>query len=389
MRARTKSTTGTRRANFSPTLTVLKGAIDGLAWPVVLADRQGRVSLINMAARRMLGESDRLDLLLRKLSFQPAIDNWTALLHRALASTDGVLLPCHWPGNDTAESSGGLHIRPLVVSNAGRRPTQPRDLALLTLETKCEAMSPHESSDVSRRMISLGRLAARVAHELNNPLDGVTRFINLGLRIVEAEPDSKLKTYLTESRAGLLRMAQIVSDLLEYSRAAGGEQNELGVNEIIEEALRTVATVAEERRIVVAVDFQHRDMPKFRGSRLYQVVCNLLRNAIDAMPGGGRLTIASGLHDDEVVLRVADTGPGLPQPVERVFEPFFTTKHAGKGTGLGLAICKDYVEQMGGMIRGENPLSGGAVFTVRIPRPMEGEGNWSKTATKRRSDVAT
>jgi signal transduction histidine kinase len=97
------------------------------------------------------------------------------------------------------------------------------------------------------------------------------------------------------------------------------------------------------------------------------VCCNLIRNAIDAMPDGGRLSITSGVVADDVVIRVADTGVGLPTSAEKIFEPFFTTKAPGKGTGLGLAICKDFIEDMQGTITAAPGESGGAVVIVRIP----------------------
>jgi len=142
---------------------------------------------------------------------------------------------------------------------------------------------------------------------------------------------------------------------------------ETGINELIEQAIKTCTAAADANRVVVTADFQTESMPKVRGGRLYQVWCNLIRNAIDAMPGGGRLAITSGLVEGDVVIRVADTGVGLPEPVEKVFEPFYTTKPVGKGTGLGLAICKELVEGMQGTISATNVASGGAVFTVRIP----------------------
>jgi signal transduction histidine kinase len=216
-------------------------------------------------------------------------------------------------------------------------------------------------------MASLGKLAARVAHELNNPLDGILRYINLAIRVAGDAPESRLNSYLTESRSGLLRMIRIIGDLLEFSRNSDAGFEETGMNDVIEQAIRASSSAADANRVIVSADFQGGQMPRIRAGRLYQVCCNLMRNAIDAMPDGGRLTISSGVYDEHVVIRVADTGVGLPSPVEKVFEPFYTTKQPGKGTGLGLAICKEFVEDMGGTISAANQDANGAVFTVRIP----------------------
>jgi signal transduction histidine kinase len=124
---------------------------------------------------------------------------------------------------------------------------------------------------------------------------------------------------------------------------------------------------ADRGGVTITAAFQDQHMPPVRGSRLFQIFCNLIKNAIDAMPDGGRLTIASGIEDGEVVICFDDTGIGLPAEVEKVFEPFFTTKSAGKGTGLGLAICKDYIERLHGTIEASNRPEGGASFTIRIP----------------------
>jgi signal transduction histidine kinase len=217
-------------------------------------------------------------------------------------------------------------------------------------------------------LASLGKLATRVAHELNNPLDGILRYINLAMRLVDDASESKLKDYLAESRTGLMRMVQIISDLLEFSRCTEGNFEQTNVSEVVEQAIRAHASTADESHVIVAADFQTQDMPSIRGSRLYQVCCNLIKNAIEAMPEGGRLSITVGSAADHVIIRVADTGTGLPDPPDEVFKPFFTTKEPGKGTGIGLAICKDFIEDMQGTITASPGEDGGAVFTVRIPQ---------------------
>ena len=104
------------------------------------------------------------------------------------------------------------------------------------------------------------------------------------------------------------------------------------------------------------------------GSNLFQVFCNLIKNAVDAMPDGGTLTITTAAWSTgEVVVSFEDTGMGLPENAEQIFEPFFTTKPSGQGTGLGLAICKDIIEKYNGRILAENRPEGGARFTVVVP----------------------
>ncbi len=345
--------------------------LDGLPLALLVVDSSGAVVFRNASADRLLPAGDHAGVLFGNATLlepteylrtrQPAraFEGWPVVLSRA-ARGEVVQLCCA----GGAQSLLSVQCSPLP----GGPPGNPLVLMLVEpIALGCDADEQHE---MSRRLASLGKLAARVAHELNNPLDGILRYINLALRIVGDAPESKLKAYLSESRTGLMRMVQIIGDLLEYSRSSG-EFNDVGINEVIEEALRTMASAADERGVVVAADFQCADSPKVRGSRLYQVLCNLIRNALDAMPDGGRLTITRGVVGDDVLIRVADTGVGLPEPADKLFEPFFTTKPPGQGSGLGLAICKDFVEDMGGTIAAAHGERGGAVFTVRIPK---GEG---------------
>jgi signal transduction histidine kinase len=337
--------------------------VDALPWAILVADSAGHVRFRNAPSRSLLGVTDNLPALFGHATLiEPretpssavGTDVWRRLVEPAIRHRATIAFQCVLaPGRDML----GVRISPM-----------PRGDILVVLEPIAAGPSADSGQEMSRRLASLGKLAARVAHELNNPLDGILRYINLALRIVGDAPEPKLKAYLSETRTGLMRMVQIIGDLLEYSRSTAGEFDDVGINEVIEEAIRTLAAAADERKIVVAADFQSSTMPKVRGSRLYQVLCNLIRNAIDAMPGGGRLTISSGVVADDVVIRVADTGAGLLQPVEKVFEPFYTTKPPGQGTGLGLAISRDFVEDMGGTITAGNGESGGAVFTVRLPR---------------------
>lgn len=332
-----------------------EGVLDQLGIAVVVANRRGDVLYRNIKAHEMLAAGDNLQAALSIAHFGPE-SHWRLKIAQTLAGRSMT----HWSGALAAAPTSQLHIRcaPAPTNNA-RDP-----LAILYIEA--DRVIGAEDDDVSRRLTSLGKLAARVAHELNNPLDGILRYINLAIRVADDGPDSRLNSYLSESRSGLMRMIGIVSDLLEFSRSSDSTFEEASVNEIIEQAIKACSTAADDNRVVVSADFQTENMPTLRGSRFYQVCRNLICNAIDAMPNGGRLSITSGRIDDFVIIRVADTGTGLPQPAEKVFQPFYTTKQPGKGTGLGLAICKEFVEDMGGTITAANADGGGAIFTVRI-----------------------
>jgi signal transduction histidine kinase len=219
----------------------------------------------------------------------------------------------------------------------------------------------------AERLAAVGKLAARVAHELNNPLDGILRYINLTLRVIDSDKPAEASRYLQESRKGLLRMVQIISELLEFSRSTYSAFEEADINKIVEDAVHSMENQAVEAKVELKRHYGT-EMPNVRSGNLYQVFLNLIKNAIDAMEGGGRLDITTRREKDAAVMEFADTGMGLSEEVlAKMFEPFFTTKSVGKGTGLGLAICKDIIERYGGQIGAGNRAEGGCVFTVRIP----------------------
>ena len=337
--------------------------VECLPVAIVVFDRRLEVIHRNQAAEYLFGSGDQMTDLLERGSVESQYVEWSAQLREVLDSaapqhietvlyhpTDEeeklLTLTCVPLENDGGEVIGGI----LVAEDVSTRSSLEKRLA------------------VSERLAAVGKMAARVAHELNNPLDGIMRYVNLAQRLLERTDQHKVKEYLTESRKGLMRMAQIISELLEFSRSTHTPFEEGNINNVLEEAVRAMSERAAESRVNVVCSFSEERMPSLRGSNLIHVACNLIKNAIDAMPKGGVLTISTRETDREVVITFEDTGTGLPEESDRVFEPFFTTKQPGQGTGLGLAICKDMIEKYHGTIAAHNRRGEGAVFTIRIPK---------------------
>ncbi len=220
----------------------------------------------------------------------------------------------------------------------------------------------------TERLAAVGKLASKVAHELNNPLDGILRYINLTLRAIEQENLDKPKEYLNQCRQGLMRMIQIVKELLEFSRSTYATSELVPIEQIIEDAIKTMSLKAEALNVKILRNY-NTGLPKIRSGNLFQVFCNITKNALDSMPNGGQIRISTSLAEDNtIVIEFCDTGTGLPpENIEVLFEPFFTTKEKGKGTGLGLAICRDIVESYHGTITAQNAHESGSIFTVCLP----------------------
>ncbi|MFW6108173.1 MAG: sensor histidine kinase [bacterium] len=210
-------------------------------------------------------------------------------------------------------------------------------------------------------------LVRKLAHELRNPLDGVLRFINLTL--ADGHPEAKRRRFLMASKQGLERMTGIVRSLSNSWRHAGPSDEPGEVNDLIRQAVQLQEGKAHQRGVDVALSLDESVPAVPGGGALFQVFTNLISNALDAMEeSGGRLAIASGRENGSVVVRVSDTGGGMPpELVEQIFAPFFTTKGSGKGMGLGLAVCQEVVGRLNGQIDVSSEPGSGTTFTIEVP----------------------
>ncbi len=221
----------------------------------------------------------------------------------------------------------------------------------------------------AEKIASMGRLAAGVAHEINNPLAGVLIYADMLMK--EIKHNEQWRQDLDEIINQTLRCKQIVSRLLEFSRQSLEERVVFDVNEVIDHCVEMLGRQALFHNIEIIQDLDSA-LPQILGNpgELEQVFTNLMINAADAMDGRGKLTISSrsDLKAEQVILKFTDTGQGIsPTIKEKIFEPFFTTKPVGVGTGLGLSVVYGVVQRHGGTIEVESPPGRGATFIIRLP----------------------
>jgi signal transduction histidine kinase len=222
--------------------------------------------------------------------------------------------------------------------------------------------------EVKNRLADLGQMAAHVAHEVRNSLVPVTLYLSVLRRRIARDPEAL--EVLGRIEAGFASLECTVHDLLHFTSDRDPQWSAFGARELIDEVLASVAPqmAAQDIRAVVEVSAEQtlvadRDMMR-------RALLNLVLNALDAMPQGGTLAVSAAEGPGGVDLRVADTGSGLSgESRRRAFEPFYTTKPGG--TGLGLAIVYRIAEVHGGEVAAGNADHGGAVFTLRIPRPSK------------------
>jgi len=244
----------------------------------------------------------------------------------------------------------------------------------ITHQTRLEAEQAalRERLGQSEKLASLGQFVAGIAHEMNNPLQGVLGHLEL---MIETSADARpLRRDLRRIYHEADRAAKIVRNLLVFAGSRRMTRRRLRINRVVSRALSS-RTASLKRGGIEIEREQPEDLPEFSGDPLlmHQAFLNIIINAEHAILGAGqpgRIEVRSW-HDaarQQVVTTVRDTGPGIPAAVlPRIFDPFFTTKEVGQGTGLGLAITYGIVQEHGGTVSAANLPGGGAEITIALP----------------------
>lgn len=227
----------------------------------------------------------------------------------------------------------------------------------------------------AEKLAAVGRLAAGVVHEINNPLATIAACAEaLEQRIEEGvfegiDAIDDLNEYLGLIKSEAFRCKSITTGLLDFSRIRTGNRHPLDVGEVLRSSANLISHQKRGEHIEIKIDAaDDLEMLNADGGQIQQAVIALCTNAIDAMPHGGKLTMRASAHSNRVAIEIEDTGVGIPQEdLSKIFEPFFTTKEVGEGTGLGLAVCYGIITDHGGRLSVRSNVGKGTTFTILLP----------------------
>jgi len=219
----------------------------------------------------------------------------------------------------------------------------------------------------ANKLSVLGELASSIAHEIKNPLISIQGFAR---RIGTTEYRDKLEKYAKFIEEEADRLTQVLAKLLGFSRMDEPKKDLLNMNDIVDDTVLFMEHhLTRFKNVAISLE-KKPDLPMVHVDRIHvqQTMVNLLMNAAQSMPEGGRIQIRTGMNDQYVFIAITDTGIGIKdEDLDRIFEPFFTTKEKEQGTGLGLSLCKRLIEANAGKIEVESKIGEGTTFTIMIP----------------------
>ena len=252
--------------------------------------------------------------------------------------------------------------RSRVIRVISSRNRSPHRLVTMRDETVRERL--REEMTRMDRLASLGKLSAGIAHEVRNPLTGISLLLDdLHDR---ASGDTASQAMMQKALAEIERVERLISSLLNFASPPKAQFREGDLNRVVQDTLLLLRRVCEQQK--VELSFQPGDLPCFRFDieKIKQALINLVKNALEAMPQGGVITISTYREEETAVITVADTGPGIEAgDLPLIFEPFFTRK--GAGTGLGLSITQRIIEEHQGRITVGSEPGKGTTFVIHLP----------------------
>lgn len=346
---------------------MIQSTVDG----IVVVDTKGNVLIFNEGMERLTGYSAQE--IKHLTSFYP-IETAKENMLKMRSDEFGPLGKLN-PTSMTVTTKDGEEIPVTLSASILTIDDQPAgSVGVFTdmreiLEMRKELEEAHLQLVQSEKIASVGRMAAGVAHEINNPLSGILIYAELLKENLKDDPQNVEDTHEIINQT--LRCKKIVSELLSFSRQSIGKASSFSLEELINKSLNILINQAIFQDIEVTRVLEP-NIPAMIGDmgQLQQVFVNLFTNSADAMKGKGKLNINAHYvpEKNQFVIEVSDTGPGIPEGLkDKIFDIFFTTKPVGKGTGLGLSITRNIILLHGGNIMVESPPGGGTTFIIELP----------------------
>ncbi len=332
----------------------IEAVVDCLASGLVTLDREGHVLTVNPYAEESLGIPTQVEpgRSLEEYGVDPTLAAWVSSLRVGVGGE---------PAEFEVKTPRGRRTFTWVPSRLGK---EGEEGLILQFRDVTEERAMNRALERVDRLASLGRMAAGVAHEIRNPLTGVSLLLDdLHDRLPVGEDRSLAARALQE----LERLDGIVQELLAYARVDRVERSPCPIGEVLDQSLFLVKKQARSQGVSVSLH-AGADLPRVHADpeKLKQALLNLYLNALQAMGGGGALQVEARRIPGGVEIRVEDTGPGIPQgEAERIFEPFYTLRPGG--TGLGLSIAHTIFSDHGGSVEVASEPGRGAIFFVRLP----------------------
>ena len=340
-----------RTAELKESVRLMRGILASMPSGVALLTREGRVKLINRQGAWILGHghTDMVGMMLTEL-----VPETAAFLSVRVGSYDEI----------TVQTADGLSTPVGFTSSYFAGGEGEQEGLIVVFQDLTEIKTLHAELVSKERFASIGRVVSGVAHEIRNPLFGISAIGQIFERDLKDPAHRELVSALLGETK---RLNQLVEELLIYGRPMKLKREETDLRVLWEEVLDLHRDELRQRNIRVFGDYAIRHpIAYFDPFQIRQVFLNLLRNAMEAMPEGGTISINMLLADNFLMFRVADTGAGIPKEnVEHVFDLFFTTKP--KGTGLGLAICRKIMEDHGGDITVDSAEGKGTTVSISLP----------------------
>ncbi|GBC77565.1 Sensor kinase CckA [bacterium HR08] len=342
-----------------------ESVIESINVGIIALTPEGRVTMWNSAAEALVGipRPQALDRSIEELLDADLIRALRDVTHPHGWAVPEVrnIYKFRWRAGEDRDLVLNVSLVPLWMRSGGPSGS------LLVLEDLTHRVRLEEQLQQREKLSSLGLLAAGVAHEVNTPLAGISSYTQMLLK--QFPPTDPRRALLEKIETQVLRASQIVQSLLNFARMERPMVSELDIRRVLDDTLQLLEPQLRDTRIEVVRRYAEA-LPPVLGdaTKLQQVFMNLILNARDAMPEGGRLTLAAYLSDDQVCVDVEDTGVGIPpEHIARIYDPFFTTKGVGRGTGLGLALSYGIIQEHAGRIFVESQVGRGTRFTIALP----------------------